>query len=120
VYEVAATPRVGSLLGLKPYSAISLLRSSASFFFAFLLRHRKKPIRNAAAIATIGMTTAIAILADVLRPLLEPDPDPDALSAEALELALEDVDVDVSELVPSVDVTTTTDWVGVTVTLGSV
>jgi hypothetical protein len=103
---------------LNPYSAISLLRSSSAFFLAFLFLHRKKPIKNAAAMTTMGMTTAIAILAPELKPLEEPDPDPDALKADAVELEL-DVSVVLSVAVPEavvglkVDVTVTRLGVGV-------
>lgn len=85
----AAAANVGSLFGLNPYSAISLFRSSSAFFLAFLFLHKKNPIRNAAAITTIGMTTAIPIFAPELKPL-EPDPEPDALKADGVGLVFDE------------------------------
>lgn len=120
MYAAAATPKVGSLLGLNPYSAISDLRSSAAFFRAFLFRHRKNPIKNPAAMATMGIITAIAIFAPELSPSEEPDPDPEALNADGVEVALEEVMVKESVAVPGFtgdeyEVTTTTEGVGVVV-----
>jgi hypothetical protein len=43
--------------------------------------------------ATIGITTAMAILAPDARPLDELEPDPEALKAEGVALDEEDVDV---------------------------
>ena len=68
-YDVPAAANVGSLFGLKPYSAISLLRISSAFFLAFRFRQNQKPKNRSAAITTMGMTTAIAIVP------LEPRPD---------------------------------------------
>lgn len=122
VYAAAATPVEGSLFGLNPYSAISLLRSSSAFFLAFLFLHKKNPIKNAAAMATIGIMTAIAILPPELKPP-EPDDDPEALKADGVEV-LDEVSVTESVAVPevvsepNVDVTTTTEGVGVVVASG--
>jgi hypothetical protein len=100
---------------LNPYSAISLLRSSSAFFLAFLFLHTKNPIKNAAAMTTIGMMTAIAIFAPEPKPSEEEDPDPEALNAEGVVVALVEVrvvwSVAVSDVVSweNVDVTTTTE-----------
>jgi hypothetical protein len=99
---------------LNPYSAISLLRSSSAFFLAFLFLHKKNPIKNAAAMTTIGMMTAIAIFAPEPKPS-EEDPDPEALNAEGVGVALVEVrvvwSVAVADVVSweNVDVTTTTE-----------
>jgi hypothetical protein len=81
VYAPTPAASVGSLLGLKPYSAISFLRSSSLFFLAFLFLHKKNPNKNAAAITTIGMMTAMAILAPVFRPPDEFEVVPEVLKA---------------------------------------
>ena len=77
---------------MKPYSAISLLRSSSAFFLAFRFLHKKNPIKKAAAMTTIGIITAIAIFAPELKPL-EPDPEPEALNADGVDDAVDDVTV---------------------------
>ncbi len=93
MYAPTPATSVGSLFGLNPYSAISFFRCSSAFFRAFLFRHKKNPIKKAAAITTIGITTAMAILAPEPRPLEELEPDPEALKAEGVALDEEDVDV---------------------------
>jgi hypothetical protein len=85
--------KVGSWLGLNPYSSTSFLRSSSASFLCFLLRHRKIPSRTSNATTTIGITTAIAVLPPSDRPP-EPAVCPDApLMGPAL------VDVDDEEVV---------------------
>ena len=122
----AAATNVGSLLGLNPYSAISLLRSSSVCFFAFRLLHKKNPIKKAAAMTTMGMMTAIAIFAPEDKPPEDPDPEPEALRADGVELEVDEVAVvalvAVSEVVSvlNVDVTTTTEGVGVVEAIGVV
>jgi hypothetical protein len=54
------------------------------FFLAFLFLHKKNPIKNAAAMTTIGMMTAMAIFAPDLRPPPEFESVPEALSAEGV------------------------------------
>ncbi len=61
-----ATPtagRVGSLLGLNPYSSTSFLRSSSASFRCFRFRQKKRPASTSSATTAIGTTTATAILA---------------------------------------------------------
>lgn len=83
---------------MKPYSAISFLRSSSSFFFAFLLLQNHRPKITRPMTAAMGMMTAIAIVAALLRPLVEPPFDPDALRAvwvdeEVAEVRVDDIPV---------------------------
>lgn len=94
-----ATPaagRVGSLLGLNPYSSTSLLRSSSASFRCFRFRQKKRPASTSNATTAIGTTTATAILA--------PGANPPELAAVALEVGREagpcevDEDFDVEEL----------------------
>jgi hypothetical protein len=72
---------------LKLYSAISFLRSSSALFLAFLLFQNHTPNRMAAAIAAIGIMTAIAIVAPVLSPFDPDEPEPEALRVEGVEEA---------------------------------
>lgn len=60
-------------------------------FLAFLFLHKKKPMKKAAAMAIMGMTTAIAILPPSERPPEPLDPLPEALNAEAVDDALVEV-----------------------------
>src|SRR5690242_21698620 len=60
--------RVGSWLGLKPYSSTSFLRSSSLFWRALRFLHKKIPASSSSAMATTGTTTAIAILPPELSP----------------------------------------------------
>lgn len=118
-YAPTPATSVGSLFGLKPYSAISFFRSSSAFFLAFLFLQKKNPIRKAAAITTIGMMTAMAILAPEPRPLEELELESEALNVEGVGLD-EDLVVglgmglvEVGMSGANVDVTVTTDGVGV-------
>ncbi len=100
-------------MGLNPYSAISFFRSSSASFRAFLFLHRKKPIKNAAAMTTMGMMTAIAILPPELSPPEDFELDPEALSADGVDddydvLVVSTVDVSDAVVGEYIDVTTTT------------
>ena len=62
------TGKVGSLLGLKPYSSTSFLRNSSPSLRCFRLRQRKRAARTIKATAATGTTTATAILPPGERP----------------------------------------------------
>jgi len=72
-------------------------------------------MRNAAAMTTMGIITAMAIFPPELRPPLPPDPLPEALNADAVDEELEvllavSLEVRVTEVSPGcVEVTTTTE-----------
>ena len=53
--------RVGSLLGLNPYSSTSFRRSSSASFRCFRRRHQKSAAKTISATPTIGTTTATAM-----------------------------------------------------------
>jgi hypothetical protein len=79
---------VGSLLGLKPYSSISLRRSSSAFFLDFRFLQNQSPAITKSATATIGTTTAIAIFPPSPSFPLPPVPSfADCRAAAALEEA---------------------------------
>lgn len=93
---LATTGRVGSLLGLNPYSSTSFLRSSSASFLCFRLRQRKRAARTISATATTGTTTATAMVPPGERPEVEealaPEvaraAEPDLLEDELLEEAI--------------------------------
>lgn len=66
ISEPPTTPptagNVGSLLGLNPYASISFWRSSLATFCCFFRRQKNSPANTSAAITTIGITTAMAIV----------------------------------------------------------
>ena len=62
------TGRVGSLLGLNPYSSTSFRRSSSASFRWLRFRQRKSAAITIKATATTGTTTATAILPPADRP----------------------------------------------------
>ena len=64
------TGRVGSLLGLNPYSSTSFRRSSSASFRCLRFRQRKRAAITIKATATTGTTTATAILPPADRPEL--------------------------------------------------
>lgn len=92
--------RVGSLLGLYPYSSTSFLRNSSASFLAFRFRHRKRPASTKSATATIGTTTATAIVPPVPKPLLEDFP-ADTSAAVPVDDDEDDVAEDVAEVLES-------------------
>ena len=64
------TGRVGSLLGLNPYSSTSLRRSSSASFRCLRFRQKKRAAITIKATATTGTTTATASLPPADRPEL--------------------------------------------------
>ena len=62
--------RVGSWLGLKPYSSTSFLRSSSALLRCLRFRQKKMPPSTNSATTTTGMTTAMAVLPPLLMPPL--------------------------------------------------
>lgn len=60
--------RVGSSLGLKPYSSTSFLRASSALFFDLRLRQNQRPASSSSATATTGITTAMAVFPAGLSP----------------------------------------------------
>ena len=86
------TGSVGSLLGLKPYSSTSFLRSSSPSLRCFRLRHRKRAASTIKATATTGTTTATAILPPAERPEeLEEEVAPAVARAAPLDLLADDL-----------------------------
>lgn len=61
--------RVGSSLGLKPYSSTSFLRSSSASFLAFRFLQQKSRAKIINATETTGTTTATAIVPPAESPL---------------------------------------------------
>lgn len=61
--------RVGSLLGLNPYSSTSFLRSSSASFLALRFLHQKIRAKMINATETTGTTTATAIVPPAESPL---------------------------------------------------
>lgn len=97
---------VGSLLGLKPYASISFLRSSSASFCCFLRRQKKRPASTSAAMTTMGITTAMAMVPAGDNPLELLD-DCCPLRAEL------EVDADEDEAVPEVrEEPSLATWVG--------
>lgn len=118
---------VGSLLGLYPYSSTSFLLISSASLRCFRFLQKNIPAAIRAATATIGTTTAIAIVPPLDRPLLLALPVPAferPAVPEAVEEELDAVDEDLDVMacvdviysvvtcpddIPSVGVTVTTD-----------
>lgn len=71
---------------------MSFFRPSSASLFAFLLRQNHRPNRTNPMTAIIGMMTAIAIVAPLLRPPLPPLDCPAGLSADCDAEADEDED----------------------------
>src|SRR3954447_14041484 len=69
----AAAPggKVGSLFGLYPYSSTSFLLSSSASLRCFRFRQKNKPASTRRATATMGTTTATAIVPELERPELD-------------------------------------------------
>jgi hypothetical protein len=84
----ATAGRVGSLLGLYPYSSTSLRLNSSASLRAFRFLHKKSAARTSSVTATIGTTTATATTPPLLRPELP------ELLAPPCKPAVEDADED--------------------------
>lgn len=80
------------MLGLYPYSSTSLRRSSSASLRALRLRHKKMRATRIRATATMGTTTATAMVPCWLRPWLAglpaPTRDEDVVDAGALLVVL--------------------------------
>lgn len=85
------TGSVGSLLGLKPYSSTSFLRSSSASLRCFRLRQKKRAARTIKATATTGTTTATAILPPAERPEGVEEEAPGVARAAPLDLLADDL-----------------------------
>lgn len=98
----ATTGNVGSLLGLKPYSSTSFLRSSSASFRCFLFRQRKRAAITINATAATGTTTATAILPPADRPEAVDALEPEVVRAADPDVLDDDDDVFETRVVDSV------------------